>query len=206
MVGSDYGALLAGSDESTPRAILDAAVEEMAAHGYDGTTVRDIAARVGGSPGLIYHHFGSKHGLLVVILKRGIDRLVRETEDALLNAGTDPAERLRALVTVHVLAHTERQRESLLGNSELRSLEPSARALVVSSRDTQQRMFDRVVADGVQRGTFTTPLPTEAARSVVSACTAVATWFRPGGQLSAAEIVRRYQRVALDTVGYREPR
>lgn len=204
MAEADYGALLADADESTPRTILDAAVEEMAAHGYAGTAVRDVAARVGSSPGLIYHHFGSKHDLLVVLLKRGIDRLVRETEDALLDAGTDPAERLRAIVAAHVLAHTERQRESLLGNSELRSLEPSARALIVSGRDTQQRMFDRVVADGAKRTVFTTPLPTEAARSVVSACTAVATWFRPGGALSATEIARRYQRVALDTVGYRE--
>lgn len=204
MAEADYGALPTGMNDPTAGAILDAAIEEMATHGYHGTSVRDIATRAAVSPGAIYHHFGAKHDVLVVILKRGIDRLVRDTEDALFEAGSDPADRLRAIVTVHVLAHTERQKESFLGNSELRSLDPGARALIVSSRDTQQRMFDRVVADGTKRDVFTTPLPLEAARSVVSACTAVASWFRPTGPLSAAEVARRYQRVALDTVGYRE--
>jgi AcrR family transcriptional regulator len=195
----------AAARDSTAGAILDAAIEEMAAHGYHGTSVRDIAARVGVSAGVLYYHFKSKQDLLVAILTTSMDRLVRQTEDALFDAGSAPVDRLRAIVGVHVLLHTERQRESLLGNSELRSLESAGRALVVAGRDAQQRMFDRVVADGVKRGVFHTPLPAEAARSVVSACTAVASWYRVGGPLTPGQIVERYQRVALDTVGYREP-
>lgn len=189
-------------DDPTAAAILAAAVEVLAEHGYHGTSVRDIAARAGVSPGAIYHHFGSKQGVLVTILDRGIDRLVRRTEDALFAAGDDPADRLCAIVETHVLAHAHGRRESFIGNSELRSLEPVGRALIVTKRDAQQRMFDRVVADGVARGVFTTPFPVEAARVIVSACTAVATWFRTDGTLSPEEVVRRYKRVALDTVGY----
>ena len=195
-------------DDPTAASILAAAVAVLAEHGYHGTSVRDIAARAGVSPGAIYHHFGSKQGVLVMILDRGIDRLVRRTEDALLAAGDDPADRLCAIVETHVLAHAHGRRESFIGNSELRSLEPVGRALIVTKRDAQQRMFDRVVADGVTRGAFTTPHPVEAARVIVSACTAVATWFRADGPLPAEEVARRYQRVALDTVGYsgnREP-
>lgn len=192
--------------DRTAATIVRAAVDVMAEHGYHGTSVRDLATRAGVSAGAIYHHFGSKHDLLATILNRGIGRLVRDTEDALLAAGDAPAERLRAIVEVHVLAHTDRRKESFLGNSELRSLDSGARALVISQRDTQQRMFDRVVADGVSRGVFSTPFAVEAARSVVSACTAVASWFHPDGALSTAEVVRRYQEVALDTVGYRKSR
>lgn len=190
------------ADDPTAAAILGAAVAVMAEHGYHGTSVRDIAAQAGVSPGAIYHHFGSKQSVLVTILDRGIDRLVRMTEDALFAAGDDPAERLRAIVETHVLAHARGRRESFIGNSELRSLESVGRALIVTKRDAQQRMFDRVVADGVARGVFTTPFPVEAARVIVSACTAVATWFRTDGPLSPEEVVERYKRVALDTVGY----
>lgn len=190
-------------DEPMAAALIAAAVEVMAVHGYHGTSVRDIAAAAGSSAGVLYHHFDSKHGLLVTILDRGMDRLVRATEQALYDAPDDPVQRLRAIVGVHVRVHLEAQRESLLGTSELRSLEPAARALVVSKRDAQQRMFDRVVRDGVARGVFVTPFPDEAARAVTTACTAVATWYRPGGALRGDEIVARYQRIALDTVGHR---
>ncbi|MEW2353862.1 TetR/AcrR family transcriptional regulator [Spirillospora sp. NPDC029432] len=194
---------VAATDDPAAAAIIRAAVEVMSRHGYHGTSVRDVADAAGVSPGLLYHHFGSKHDLLLTILDRGMDRLVRDTEDALFHAGDDPAGRLRAIVRVHVLAHTKSRRESLLGNTELRSLSPAARALIVAKRDTQQRMFDRVLADGVRRGAFTTPHPVEAARMIVTACTAVATWFRESGPLSGEQIADIYERLALDTAGHR---
>lgn len=192
------------TDEPTAADLIDAAVLTMAAKGYHGTSVRDIATAAGVAVGSLYNYFGSKQDLLVLILDRGVDRLVVQTEDALFRAGTDPADRLRAIVGVHVGMHTESPLDSLLGNTELRSLEPAALALVTSKRDAQQRMFDRVVIDGVDRGVFGTPTPIDAARFIVSACTAVATWFRAGGALSADDVVARYQRIALDAVGYRE--
>jgi AcrR family transcriptional regulator len=193
-------------DDPTAAAIIAAAVEVMSSHGYHGTSVRDIAEAAGVSSGALYHHFGSKHELLVTILDRGMDRLVHRTEDALFHAGGDPADRLCAIVEAHVLAHAVGRRESLLGNSELRSLSPQAAALIISKRDTQQRMFDRVVGDGVRRGVFTTAHPAETSRFIVTACTAVAGWFNGSGPLSAAEVAARYQRIALDAVGYRGER
>lgn len=195
--------LVLPGDEPTAAALVAAAVEVMAVHGYHGTSVRDIAAAAGTSPALLYHHFSSKHGLLAMMLDRGLDVLIAATEQALDLAGEDPADRLRAIVGAHVGVHLESQRESLLGNSELRSLEPGALAVVVAKRDVQQRIFDRVVRDGARRGVFATAYPEDAAHVVTAACTAVAAWYRPGGRLDAATIVQRYQEIALDSVGYR---
>ena len=189
-------------DEPTAAALIAAAVEVMAVHGYHGSSVRDIAAAAGTSPAVLYHHFSSKHALLATILDRGMDVLIAATEEALDAAGHDPADRLSSIVGAHVRIHLSSQRESLLGNSELRSLEPAARALIVAKRDVQQRIFDRVVRDGVRRGVFRTAFPGEAARVITSACTAVAAWYRPGGPLSGAAIVDRYRAIALDTVGH----
>lgn len=188
-------------DEPTAAVLLAAAVEVMAAHGYHGSSVRDIASAAGTSPAVLYHHYASKQGLLVTVCDRGLDLLVGRTEAALDTAGPDPAERLGVIVAAHVRAHLEAQRESLIGNSELRALEPPGRAVVVAKRDAQQRVFDRVVRDGVRAGRFTTAHPDEAARFVVTACTGVAAWYRPGAGLAAGEIVARYRAIALDAVG-----
>lgn len=190
-------------DEPTAAALIAAAVEVMAVHGYHGTSVRDIAAAAGTSSAVLYHHFASKHELLTTILDRGLDVLIAATEDALDHSADDPADRLGAIVGAHVQVHLDSQRESLLGNSELRSLEPAARALIVAKRDVQQRIFERVIRDGVRREVFRTDFPEDAARVVTNACTAVAAWYRPGGPLTGAQIIERYRTIALDTVGYR---
>jgi len=192
------------TDDPVAATLITAAVTTMAAKGYHGTSVRDIAAAAGVAVGSLYNYFGSKQDLLALILNRGLDTLVEATEAALLAAGDDPADRLRAIVGVHVGQHTKAPRESFLGNSELRSLEPQNYAVVVTKRDVQQRMFERVVVDGVNRGVFTTRTPVDTARFIVSASTAVAGWFRPDGPLTAEEVTARYQDIALDAVGYRK--
>ena len=192
-------------DGSGGKIIADAAIVAMSEHGYHGTSVRDIADRAGMSSAALYHHFSSKQDLLFRITDRGMAGLVRRTEDALLASPSDPASRLRAIVRVHVLTHTENQQGSFIGNSEIRSLEPGNRAIVVAKRDQQKRIFDRVVLDGVERGVFTTPHPKEATMALITMCTAVAQWYRPDGALRPDEIAERYADLGLAMLGY-QPR
>lgn len=196
-------ALITPKDDATFAAILDAAVRVFGARGYHGTSVRDIAEAAGVSPGSLYNHFDSKHDLLVVILHRGLDNLVAASEDALYEAPQDPASRLCALVRTHVHSHAVSRVESYIGNSELRSLSREARALIVSKRDTQQRMFDRVVRDGAQQNVFQTDDPVMSSRYIVTACTAVATWYRPDGDVGIDALVRKYQQLSLFCAGYK---
>lgn len=184
--------------------ILEAAIAVMAEHGYHGTSVRDIAERAGVSPAALYHHFGSKQEVLATIMERGIEALLRRTGAALAAAGEAPADRLRALVQVQILFHLEDQRGTLLGTSELRALDEPVRSRHITKRHRQQRLFDGVVNHGVQVGAFATPIPLQASRAIVVMCTGVASWFRPRGPLSRAEVVREYQRLALDMVVARD--
>lgn len=50
-------------DLTTRARIRDAALALFGAHGFDGTSVRAIAASAGVSAALVMHHFGSKDGL-----------------------------------------------------------------------------------------------------------------------------------------------
>jgi AcrR family transcriptional regulator len=50
---------------SSRQALLDAALEEFSARGYEATTVADIAARAGVTTGALYAHFAGKLELLV---------------------------------------------------------------------------------------------------------------------------------------------
>jgi AcrR family transcriptional regulator len=181
--------------------LLAAAVDAMVEHGYHGMSVRDLGERAGMSPAALYHHFPSKQVLLFAIMNRGMDELIRCSEEACATAPDDPAEKLRALIRVHVLRHVEHQKESFLGNSELRSLEEPGRSTILAKRDHQMQLFYRAVREGVERGQFQTRFPAEAARGIITMCTAVSTWYRKTGPLSPEEIAHRYADLALAMAG-----
>lgn len=55
--------------ESTRKHILECALHLFAAKGYEGTTMRDIAAEAGCSLGLTYRYFASKEELVLVLYR-----------------------------------------------------------------------------------------------------------------------------------------
>jgi AcrR family transcriptional regulator len=68
--------------------ILAVAEEVFAADGYQGTSMDDIAARVGLSKPMLYEYFGSKEGLLLACLQRSRRELMESTKAAAAGAST----------------------------------------------------------------------------------------------------------------------
>jgi len=60
--------------DRTRAALLDAALEEFAANGFAGATVRDIAQRAGVSKDLVAYHFGGKDGLYLAVQQAWLRR------------------------------------------------------------------------------------------------------------------------------------
>jgi AcrR family transcriptional regulator len=199
------GGLLARHAEalSSEEQILLAALACFVEKGFHGTTVRSIAARGGLSVPGLYHHFPSKTALLERLIDDTMDDLITTTESALAAAGPGVVERFDAVVTAHVRFHCERSEESFIGNSELRSLAPTARKRTIRKRDRQQHIFDTVIAEGVAAGVFDIEPHHDASRAMVTMCTAVATWYRRSGPRSAQEIVEIYRQLARNIVGYK---
>ncbi|MGB5812161.1 MAG: TetR/AcrR family transcriptional regulator [Polyangiales bacterium] len=63
-----------------------------AKHGYEGTSVEEIAKRAKVSKPIIYEHFGGKEGLYAVIVDREMDYVVRRITEA-ISSGS-PRERV----------------------------------------------------------------------------------------------------------------
>ncbi len=56
-------------DSGTSEAILDAARKEFAEHGYQGATIRAIAAGAGVDPALVHHFYGTKEALFAAAMR-----------------------------------------------------------------------------------------------------------------------------------------
>jgi AcrR family transcriptional regulator len=81
--------------------IINAAAELFSVSGYDRTSIRDIAARVGLLPGSVYHHFPSKEELYLAVLREGFVSQMARIKAA-VEAGSDPWEKLKLACQEHV--------------------------------------------------------------------------------------------------------
>lgn len=90
-----------GSDAlDTKTAILHAALECFADHGFDGTSIRMIAERAGRPLSLLSHHFGNKEGLYLEVFRFVLDNKLKASQAN--RVPRDAAEAIRLLrETIH---------------------------------------------------------------------------------------------------------
>ncbi|WKZ83173.1 MAG: TetR/AcrR family transcriptional regulator [Acidimicrobiia bacterium] len=115
-------------------AILAGAARAFAAHGYAATSMRQVAQYTGASLGSIYHHFGSKEGLLQAILTTNFRRVRAALEERLTEI-TDPAEAITAFVENHVAFFTRDLDAMKVMSHELSTLRGTAGEEVRALRD-----------------------------------------------------------------------
>jgi AcrR family transcriptional regulator len=81
--------------------ILDVALDLFRKRGFDGTTMRDIAAEAGLSLGAAYYYFRSKEAIVIAYYEHVVAGRAARLE-AVLAGTNDLAERLRALYHLHL--------------------------------------------------------------------------------------------------------
>ncbi|WP_324784394.1 TetR/AcrR family transcriptional regulator [Streptomyces sp. H51] len=181
--------------------ILTHAMEAFNEHGYHGTSVRDIAGRVGVTVPALYYHYENKQALLATLLETSMKDVLDRCRAAAAEAGDDPLPRFCAMVESIVLYMAHRKGLAFL-DTEIRSLEPGNRARYVALRDYLEHMLLDTVEAGIARGVFTTPIPADAVRAVLIMCQGVANWYRADGPLTAEEVAQRHVLLSLGTVGH----
>lgn len=84
------------------QAILNAALNIFARHGYDGASMPRIASVAGVAPPLIHYHFGSKENLWRETVDHSLGELHREATSIFrATSALAPLDRLRTLLQVH---------------------------------------------------------------------------------------------------------
>lgn len=189
--------------ESSLSKPLAAALAAFAEQGYHGASIRDIAARAQLSVPGLYHHYPSKQALLMGLADAAMDELLARSSQAEQEAGASPEARFDAVVESLLRFHMARRELAFVASTEARSMAGEARRAYIGRRDEQQRMLDRIVADGVEQGVFSAKYPADAARAVATMCVAVSSWYRPDGPLAPDELAKRYLDIARGMVGAR---
>jgi AcrR family transcriptional regulator len=181
--------------------LLKAAAELFYERGYDGTSIQDLATRLGVAKSAIYHHVPSKEALLSLAVDRALDGLFAEVTK-LESLGGRAVDRLEHLVrgSIAVLVDELPFVTLLLrvrGNTE------TERAALARRRE-----FDHVVtalvAQAVAEGDLRADIdPATSTRLLFGMVNSVIEWYRPQGDLTAADLAEVVAAVAFDGVRVR---
>jgi len=151
-------------------AILRAAIEVMGEDGYEGASMRDMAARAGVSVAALYYHFPSKLDLLREFLDEAYDVTLARIDRRLAAADPTPTARLDEVVGTLIASHLHdefAQLASTVAFREYTRLNPPERKAIDKKRRQLLQLVEDIVAAGVASGEFSTGHPREAARAVI---------------------------------------
>jgi AcrR family transcriptional regulator len=179
-------------------AILKAAVEVMGEDGYEGASIRDMAAKAGVSVAALYYHFPSKLDLLREFLDEAYDVTLARLHRRMEAAGPKPLDRLDAVVGTLISSHLHDEFSQLASNVAFREytrLNPPERAAIDVKRRGLLDLVEDVVVAGVADGSFAVEETHEAARAIVILATSLVEPYREMG-MTMDEVIDLYQRFA----------
>ena len=138
---------------ATRAALLAAATEEFARHGYAGARIDRLVKRAGTSVRMVYHYFGSKTGLYISVLEEAM-RSLRQEELKLELDHVEPLDgllRLLDFIYDHFEAHPELI--SLLSAENLQGARYLKQSKAIKRMSSPViALIDKLVCQGIAAG------------------------------------------------------
>jgi AcrR family transcriptional regulator len=187
--------------------LAEAAIELFYARGAMATTVREITAACGLTPGALYNHFTSKDHLLFVLVRDIHLQVNEQLAEVGAAAGPEPARQLEAM-TRFLISHTAGyKKRSRVANREFTVLTGTPRDEVRLLRRRLRDQFTAALQAGAQQGVFDlvggedVASATLAATTITSLCVHISEWTLENYPLGMADLQDRFARMVLRIAG-----
>jgi TetR/AcrR family transcriptional regulator, cholesterol catabolism regulator len=156
--------------------------------GYLATSMRDIADEMqmkGG--GSLYAHIRGKEDLLWDIATEAVKAFFGALEP-ILAKDLPPVEKLREAMIAHMLVIMSHLGATAVYFDEWRHLGDTRRAEFQAHRDAYERLFQRLIHEGIESGQFRPLDERLATLHVLGSMNAIRRWFRADGRLKAPDL------------------
>jgi AcrR family transcriptional regulator len=177
--------------------ILRTAARLFQQRGYDATSMNDVAAALKLSKGGLYHHFQSKDEILYEIMNHAME-ITQERVLAPVRSITDPEERLRALIRLHIeVVLSPRDREITVMLHENHPLPPALRKRINTRKKEYIHFVESLIAE-VQtkaqrsRSAKCAVSPRAAAFALLGMINWSYQWYKPEGDLQTNNLVPQF--------------
>lgn len=157
-------------------------------NGYTGTSLADIAAKLGVSKAGLYYYIDNKQALLL-----GCHMAASDAADAVLEqvpkTGLSGLEKLHMALRLHLESIMSETSSSVLALEES-ALTPENFRAVAQRRDHFQAGFVNFIREGIADGSIVDCDPKLAAFALLGGVNWVEKWYRPAGPWSAVQIAQ----------------
>lgn len=168
--------------------IIEVATRLFGERSYPSTSMRDISEAVGILPGSLYTHISSKEVLLLQIVETGIDKYL-EAVTPIATSSAPADARMQAAVKAAVAVATENIEQTVVSTHQWKYLNEANRARVMEKRIAYEKLFTRIVDDGIKSGVFRpTGNPKLAVFALIGMLNWVPEWYSPTGPNSVDDI------------------
>jgi AcrR family transcriptional regulator len=179
--------------------ILEEAVKLFYERGFSGTTLDDIAGKLGVTKPFIYTHFRSKVELLEAVCRPTIEMSLEAIATAARREGT-PAERLYDGIVNFTKVVLQRQANIAVYFREEKHLSEAGLKEINALRKRFDRTLSELLQEGAAAGAFRIADVRVAALAIGGMVSWAYTWYQPGGRLSFDEIGAKLAHFALQMV------
>ena len=186
---------------ASKQAILDAAQNLLAVHGYAGLSMRELASESGLAKATIYHHFQDKRDNFLNVLERDM-QTVRAHIMAAAAAQNNPVDQLSAVIRTYFGLMQERRTVIMNVLRELGDQEEKLHDFVCHKRAQYLSYLIQILQDGIDAGVFRPLNPEYTAISMVGMINAFIVFGNPSAQ-DETQIIEHTLRLMLE--GVRQP-
>ena len=175
------------TSSKTPEKLLAVAIDLFSTKGFKGTSIRDIASKLGMTTSNIYHYFGTKAGILAAIERQTLEPILSEFR-RIAGLNLPPVDRFTLLIKTHLAyMDTHRKESKILSLSDETLLSSGKNGLTrrvhKETFSIYRREIERLLSTEGIRGNATI-----AAFNTIGTVIWFLRWYRPGGPNSLDEV------------------
>lgn len=192
-------ALLPAAEELSDarRRLFTAALALFGDRGYHAVSVKDLMQSLGQQPGALYGHVESKQHLLFELITLGTQVHGDRIRSAVLEAGSDPADQVRAIVEAHVRVHLEYRELARVTSRDIRALSDEQQERLLAVRTESVRTFEEVIDRGVRIGAFSVASRDLALNAIAGMGVRAAEWWTPESPHGIDEVATTFADYAV---------
>jgi AcrR family transcriptional regulator len=168
--------------------IVSVATDLINTRGFNGTSLQEIADKVGIHKSTLFHYIKNKKSLLVLVLEQHRKNVISNLQKISSLDVLEPTEKLREAIRNHLNVLLENRTHLNIYFNEMKMLPPKYRKEYVMERKKYEKNFQDIIIEMQNRGYFKGLDPKILTFGIFGMLGSIPKWYKSDGPLSMEQI------------------